>query len=74
MLWLQLFFARDRCIFGFTVDDIMRGVLEGHLALEEGGLEGNPHTHRDGSDTLVDVAEVTCYTFNNLQPSSSSVS
>jgi hypothetical protein len=36
----------------------MRGVLDGHLPLEEGGLESNPHAHRDGGDSFIDVAEV----------------
>jgi hypothetical protein len=45
----------------------MRGVLEGHLSLEEGSFESNPHAHRDGSDTLVDVSEITLNTIKDFQ-------
>ena len=36
----------------------MRGVLDGYLPLEEGGLESNPHAHRDGANSFIDVCEV----------------
>ena len=52
----------------------MRRVLKGYLALEEGGFEGNPHPHRDGGDTLVDVAKVQFDTLRDFQPSSLSIS
>jgi hypothetical protein len=68
--WLQILFAGERCLLSLTIEDIMRGVLEGHLALKESGLEGNPHTHGDSSDALVNIAKVLFDTLRDFQPSS----
>jgi hypothetical protein len=55
---IQIAFGGNRCIFGLALEDVMRGVLKGHLPLEKGCLESNPHTHGDGGDSLIDVTEV----------------
>ena len=36
----------------------MGGILNGNLPLEQSGLESNPHAHRDGGDSFIDVTEV----------------